>query len=196
MVLLKDDGMELNPRYFMPFGSNQGMSVDDSGEMIIHRHYSDYVVELFGQPREPYSELTQRDMDLAFGLQRVFEHTYMHLLNLLHRMVPVERVAMAGGCALNSVANGILFQQTPFRGTCIQPASGDDGLALGAALYLSRAILEEGRRYVMQDAYLGPEYGEREIQAELEAKGIRYVRHDRASLLQETVGEIGKGNVR
>jgi carbamoyltransferase len=195
MVLLKDDGMELNPRYFMPFGSNQGMSISDSGEMILHRHYSDYMVDLFGVPREPYVEFTQRDMDMAFGLQRVFEKTYMHLLNLLHGIVPLERVAMAGGCALNSVANGNLFRHTPFRETCIQPASGDDGLALGAALYLSNAVLKEGHRYVMRDAYLGPEYSENEIKAELHSRGIRYTRHDRESLLRDTVGEIVMGKV-
>ena len=119
MVLLNSDGMTLNPKYFLPFGSNQGMSIDDSGEMIVHRHYSDYMIELFGPPREPHSELTQRDMDMAFGMQQVFERTYMHLLNILHRLVPLDDVAMAGGCALNSVANGKLFLETPFRKTWI-----------------------------------------------------------------------------
>src|SRR5262249_45705600 len=143
MILLKEDGFELNPKYFLPFGSSQGLSITDSGEMRLHRHYSDAMVETFGLPRNEDKELTQRDMDLAFGVQYVFEKCYMHLLNLLHRAVPVERVAMAGGCVLNSVANGKLFDVTPFRQTCIQPAAGDEGLALGAALYLSRSELKE-----------------------------------------------------
>ena len=163
--------------------------------MIILRHYSDHMVRLFGAPREPYAELTQRDMDMAFGLQRVFEKTYMHLLNLLHRMVPLDRVAMAGGCALNSVANGKLFQDTPFQKTCIQPASGDDGLAVGAALYVSNAILREGKRHVMRDAFLGPEFSPAEIKAQLEANRIPHTEHGRESLLSETVGEIVAGNV-
>ncbi|MGH8612426.1 MAG: carbamoyltransferase family protein [Gammaproteobacteria bacterium] len=195
MVMLTDSGMELNPKYFLPFGSSQGMSTAENGEMIVHRHYSDYVMELFGPPREPYAELTERDMDLAFGLQRVFEKTYMHLLNILHQMVPLPRVAMAGGCVLNSVANGALLHETPFRQTCIQPASGDDGLALGAALYVSRVLLKDGQRWVMRDSYLGPEYSEAEIRSELDRAGVPYVRHDREDLLQETVEEIVRGNV-
>ena len=138
MVLLNDEGFKLNFDYFVPFGANQGISIDDHGQMVIQRHYSDYMVELFGPPRRPKAELTKRDMDLAFGLQRVFEKSYLHLLNLLYKQVPCERLVMAGGCVLNSVANGKIFDTTPFRETCIQPAAGDDGLALGAAFTLQQ----------------------------------------------------------
>src|SRR2546421_8049577 len=95
MVILKENGFELNPKYFMPFGSSQGLSITHTGEMSLHRHYSDAMIDIFGPPRREDQELTQRDMDLAFGVQSVFEKCYMHLLELLHRMVPVERVAMA-----------------------------------------------------------------------------------------------------
>jgi carbamoyltransferase len=195
MVCLEPDGFTLNPRYFMPFGSNQGLSVDESGAMTLSRHYSDAVVELFGPPRDPKAELTQRDMDLAFGVQALFERVYMHMANALHRMVPTEKIAIAGGCALNSVANGKLFDQTPFRKTCIQPAAGDEGLALGAALYVSRSILKEGKRYVMRDAYLGPEYAEAEIQAALDAAGVSYERLERQALLDQTAELMAKGDV-
>src|SRR5215469_7385789 len=120
-------GFTLDMDYLLPLGSSQGVFITENGEMGLHRHYSDRVIELFGKPREPHSEITQRDMDMAFGLQRVFEAGYMHLLRLLHRLVPEQRVVMAGGCTLNSVANGNLFDQTPFQETCIQPAAGDDG---------------------------------------------------------------------
>jgi carbamoyltransferase len=195
MVVLTENGMELNPQYFQPFGENQGMSINEKGQIDLHRHYSDYVCELFGDPRDPHAEIPQRDQDLAFGLQRVFEKGYMHLLNILHRKVPCERIAMAGGCVLNSVANGKMFDETPFRQTCIQPAAGDDGLSLGAALYVSHAILGGQQRFAMRDAYLGPEYSEQEIRHELEAKGVSYVHHERESLLNETAQEISQGNV-
>jgi carbamoyltransferase len=119
----------------------------------------------------------------------------MHLLNLLHEMVPEKRLVMAGGCVLNSVANGKLFDETPFRETCIQPAAGDDGLALGAALYVSHAILKEGKGHAAAQAYLGPEYPEAEIQAELDHKGVHYQRHESEALLAETADEIVSGNV-
>src|SRR5215469_7213690 len=188
-------GFTLDMDYLLPLGSSQGVFITENGEMGLHRHYSDRVIELFGKPREPHSEITQRDMDMAFGLQRVFEAGYMHLLRLLHRLVPEQRVVMAGGCTLNSVANGNLFDQTPFQETCIQPAAGDDGLALGAALYVSNAILGEGNRWQMRNAYLGPEYDESQIKLALERSGIRYTQHERESLLSVVAAEIQAGNV-
>ncbi|MEK6322372.1 MAG: carbamoyltransferase C-terminal domain-containing protein [Acidobacteriota bacterium] len=195
MVILKDDGFELNPRYFLPFGTDQGLLLNEQGEMVVQRHYSDAMRDLFGESRSPHAELTQRDMDLAYGLQETFEKAYMHLLNLLQKIVPVDRVAMAGGCVLNSVANGKVFDLTPFKYTCIQPAAGDEGLALGAALYVSNVELKEGKRYAMRDAYLGPEFSESEIRSELERTGVRFVRHDRAPLLEATVDLITQGKV-
>ncbi|MBX9788282.1 MAG: carbamoyltransferase [Pirellulales bacterium] len=195
MVHVRPDGYELNPKYFMPFGSNQGMSIDEKGQMVIGRHYTDWMVELFGPPRDEKSPLTKREEDLAFGLQRMFEKVYMHVLKLLHAQVPCERIAMAGGCVLNSVANGKLFDETPFRETVIQPAAGDDGLALGAALYVSNAQLNEGRRWTMVDAYLGPEFSEEQIKASLDSAGVRYRRYERQPLLEATIDEVVAGNV-
>ena len=117
------NGFELNSDYFLPFGANQGMEITDAGEMIVHRLYSDKFLKELGVPREPYTEITQRDMDVAFGLQRVFEKYYIHLLNDLHSLVSTTCVSMAGGCALNSVANGKALYQTPFRETCIDRKS-------------------------------------------------------------------------
>lgn len=195
MIQLTDDGMKLNPAYFLPFGSNQGLHIDESGQMVVQRHYSDKVIETFGPPREPYTEITQRDMDIAHAMQRVFEEAYFHLLNLAHRLAPSERVAMAGGCALNSVANGKMFETTPFRETCIQPAAGDEGLALGAALYVSNSVLREGKRWVMTSSYLGPEFTDAQIRADLDSASVKYEEHDRTSLLRETVDHIVKGDV-
>jgi carbamoyltransferase len=195
MVRLTKDGFELDLRYFLPIGSDPGFVIDDQGEMIVPRQYSDEMPRAFGPPRERGAELTPRDMDMAFGLQAAFEKGYMHVLNLLHDLVPVDRLAMAGGCVLNSVANGKLFAQTPFKETCIQPAAGDEGLAMGAALYVSNCVLKEGRRYVMRDAYLGPEYTDAEIQAALARSDVKFTRHDRDALIRSTVDAMVPGNV-
>ena len=72
------------------------MEITDGGEMVVHRLYSDLFLKELGEPREPYGEITQRDMDVAFGLQKVFEKFYMHILNELHALVPVNRVSIAG----------------------------------------------------------------------------------------------------
>jgi carbamoyltransferase len=195
IVNLTPEGIELNPRYFMPFGANQGIQLNEDGEMSLDRHYSDYFLERFGEPRKPYTEITKRDQDLAFSLQKCFERAYMHVLRILHQLVPSERIAMAGGCVLNSVANGKLFDHTPFRETAIQPAAGDEGLALGAALYVSNSVLGEGKRWHMRDSYLGPEFSEQAIRAALDAKGARYVRGERDWIIDQTSDEVAKGNV-
>jgi len=195
MLRPAENGFCLNASYFLPFGANQGMEINDAGEMIVHRLYSDLFVEELGEPREPYGEITQRDMDVAFGLQRVFEKYYMSVLNDLHKLIPTEQVSMAGGCALNSVANGKALFETPFRETCIQPAAGDDGLALGAALYVSNVLLKEGKRWVMTDAYLGDEHCDSQIKAELDRYGVKYDQLDRERLLDVTADEIKNGNV-
>jgi carbamoyltransferase len=195
MIHRTRNGYRLNQAFFRPLGSHAGMSIDENGQMVVHRHYSDRVIELFGEPRDRHAEITPRDEDLAFGVQRIFEDFYLHVLNQLHDLVPDERVSMAGGCVLNSVANGMIFDETPFTQTCIQPAAGDDGLALGAALYVSNAILKEGKRFVMRDSYLGQEYSESEIRQALDSAGVSYVRHEREALLEDVVDEIVEGNV-
>ena len=189
------NGFSLNPDYFLPFGENQGMEINGSGEMIVHRLYSDKFIRELGEPREKYGEITKRDEDVAFGLQRVFEEYYLRLLNTLYEMVPTQKIAMAGGCALNSVANGKALLETPFRETCIQPAAGDDGLALGSALYVSNSILKEGNRWVMKDAYLGNEFTDEVIRAELQRYSINFEKLDRTALLDATSEEIKNGNV-
>ena len=188
-------GFALDPAYFLPFGSDQGMEISNAGEMVVHRLYSDLFVKELGPPREPYSEITQRDMDVAFGLQKVFENYYMQVLNGLHKLVPTERVSLAGGCALNSVANGKALVETPFREMCIQPAAGDDGLALGSALYVSNALLSEGNRWEMRDAYLGDEFSDSIIRSELDRYEVRHEQHDRECLLDTTTEAIANGNV-
>lgn len=188
-------GFELNPQFFLPFGSNQGMEITDDGEMVVHRLYSDVFENELGPPREPHAEITKRDMDVAFGLQKIFERYYLSLLVSLHDLVPGSKVSMAGGCALNSVANGKALLETPFTEHCIQPAAGDDGLAVGAALYVSRSILGEPSNYVMADAYLGDQYSDAFIRSELERYGVEFISLDRGHLLQRTSEEINNGKV-
>ncbi len=190
-----NNGFELNADYFLPFGANQGMEINDAGEMIVHRLYSDLFIKELGLPREKYGEITKRDQDVAFGLQRIFEKYYMYLLNSLHKLVPTEKVSMAGGCALNSVANGKALLETPFREHCIQPAAGDDGLALGSALYVSNSILKEGKRWVMKNSYLGDEYSDSFIKTELEEYKLSYKKQEREELIDATTEEIKNGNV-
>jgi carbamoyltransferase len=146
IVALKNGSFELNLDFFQTLGSNQGMQVLEDGTVELARHFSEAMESKFGAPRVPKSEISQRDMDLAFAMQHRFEEVFFHLLNQLHKKVPIPRLAMAGGCALNSVANGKLFSETLFQETWIQPAAGDEGLAIGAALHTYHATLGQPRR--------------------------------------------------
>src|SRR5215470_4426325 len=163
LLMTSRSGFELDLEFFQPLGSNEGMQIKPDGTVALARHFSGRMAELFGPAREPGAEITQRDMDLAYAMQHCFEEVFFHLLNELYKQVPMENLAMAGGCALNSVANGKLFTRTPFRHTWIQPAAGDEGLAIGAALHTYHSVLKQPRRAQMNHAYLGPEFSEAQI---------------------------------
>jgi len=195
VVATSNGAFRLDQSYFQPLGSNQGMQVREDGTVALARHYSRRMVERFGSPREPHMEITRREMDLAFAMQQRFEEIFFCLLKQLHEKIPMHDLAMAGGCALNSVANGKLFDQTPFRRTWIQPAAGDEGLAIGAAMYVCHALLQQERNYVMRDAHLGPEFSEARIEADLKKAGVRYRRLGRERLLELVADKIADGAV-
>ena len=161
------DAFKLDLDYFMPLGSNSGMQLTSDGTVKIQRHYGKKMIEVFGEPREPHSEITRRDKDIAFAMQKRFEDIFLHLINRLHARAPSSNLAMAGGCALNSVANGKIFTDTPFVRTWIQPAAGDEGLAIGSALYVYHSVLKQPRTEEMKNSYLGPEFSDARIRSAL-----------------------------
>jgi carbamoyltransferase len=195
LVTTKTGGFQLDLSYFKPLGSNQGMQVLADGTVKLSRHFSDRMEKLFGEPRKPQSEIAQRDMDLAFAVQHRFEEIFFHLLNHLHAKVPLDNLAMAGGCALNSVANGKLFERTPFRRTYIQPAAGDEGLAIGAAVHTYHSVLKQPRRHELKHSYLGPEFSDSRIESALRGASLQYRKLDRDSLLDQTAQRIAAGDV-
>ena len=189
------DVFRLDLDYFMPMGSNMGIQVAESGVVEQPRMYSDKMIELFGAPREPRAGIEQRDMDLAFAIQERYEEIFFHIVNALAKKVPLTHLVMAGGCALNSVANGKLFDETPFRRTWIQPAAGDEGLSLGAALYCWHSVLGNARSYTMTNAYLGPGFNDGRLTAALEAAGLQYERMEEAKLVQTTADLLAAGSI-
>jgi carbamoyltransferase len=195
IVVPTNSSFQLDLSYFKPLGSNSGMQVLPDGTVRLARHFSDRMEMLFGKPRDPHAEITQRDMDLAFALQNRFEEIFFHLLNHLHRQVPSGDLVMAGGCALNSVANGKLFDRTPFRGTYIQPAAGDEGLAIGAALHTYHSVLQQPRRHELKKSYLGPEFSDSRIESSLKKAFLDYRKLERAPLLEAVAEQIAAGNV-
>ncbi len=186
---------ELDLSYFTHHYRTQEIQIDDNGNVALPKLYSARMTELLGPPRRHSSTLTERDTNLAASLQHRFEEVYFHCLQALRGRYRCEKLVLAGGCALNSVANGRIFDRTPFRRTYIQPAASDDGTALGAALYVQHGILGLQRRSTMHDAATGPQWNEDAIRKALERDGIRFSRLDRDRLVEHAAAALERGSV-
>ena len=194
-IRLTRDGFRLDLDYFHPFGHDRGMTLEEDGEVRLSRHFSEKLPESLGPPRERHGEISRRDLDIACSLQKRFEAVLFHLLGILQREVPCPDLVLAGGCALNSTANGKILDETGFRSTFIQPAPGDEGLAVGAALYIWCCVLGQERRYEMLHARLGPEFADPEIRAALDAAGLRYRPLEGEALLEAAADRLVQGDV-
>jgi carbamoyltransferase len=156
---------------------------------------------LFGGPaRVPESPLTQREMDLARSVQDVCELVMLRMARHVHHETGQENLVMAGGVALNCVANGRLLREGPFKKIWIQPASGDAGGALGVAQliwhrHLAKPRASAGGRDGMQGAYLGPEYSESEIEQYLDSVGASYERLDSGPLTERVADSLADGRI-
>jgi carbamoyltransferase len=153
-----------------------------------------------GPPRKPESKLTQREMDLARSVQEVTEEVMLRLSRTLHRETGVDYMCMAGGVALNCVGNGRILREGPFKGLWIQPAAGDAGGALGAALTAWHQYEQQPRKVTsgkdgIKGSYLGPCHSNEEIEAYLKKVDAPYVRLDENQLYARVAEELAAGKV-
>lgn len=140
-----------------------------------HRQYSDRALALWGKPRDKEEETTQRHYDIAASVQATFEETLFHMLEWLFKETGTRNLCMAGGCALNSLANGKIAARTPFDKLFFQPAAHDGGGALGSAQYIYHHKLGNPRRAAMRHAYWGPGFDDAHCKRAAEAKGLKPV---------------------
>ena len=150
--------------------------------------------ELFGGPaRTPEGPMTQREMDLAASVQLVVEEAMLGLARRAHHQTGADALCLAGGVALNCVANGRIVREGPFEHVWVQPAAGDAGGALGAALAVSHGMLGVPREAMQPDAMtgalLGPQFSDDEIQAALDAAGLPFETHAEGAM-EERVAEL------
>jgi carbamoyltransferase len=152
-----------------------------------------------GPPRQPEADITQREMDLAASVQQVIEEIVLRLAQTVYQETGAENLCLAGGVALNCVANGRLLREGPFKNLWIQPAAGDAGGAIGAALSIWHQYHDQPRQVrgedQMRGAYLGPSFSEPEIQRGLDALGATYHRLDEAELLSQVAEILAQENV-
>ncbi len=161
--------------------------------------------EIFGgPPRKPESELTQREMDIAASIQVVTEEVVLRLANTLHEETGESNLCLAGGVALNCVANGRLLREGPYENIWIQPAAGDAGGAAGAAAVVWHGYDKQPRKLNrgsspaadrMHGSYLGPEYAPEQIRAELDAMDAKYTVLDDDTLFSKTAQLLAEENV-
>lgn len=164
MVPARLDGtFELDLQYFRHLSEGVDMTWED-GAPELGTVYTPALEELLGPARRPGEELAQRHKDMAASLQKVYEDRFFALVRALGKRTGMKKLALAGGCAMNSLANGRIFEQTDVEDVFIQAAAGDAGTSLGAALYVHHAVLGAPRNgFVMEHSYWGPSYGEAEI---------------------------------
>lgn len=192
LVDLREDGsIRLNMRYF---NYCQGLTMTNSA-----------FDDLFGAPpRKPESEITQREMDLARSVQEVTEMAMLRMAAHVRQETGEKNLCMAGGVALNCVGNGRILREGPFDEVWIQPAAGDAGGALGAALSVWHQYLDQPRDVEamcggdidgMQGSYLGPRYSNDEIARRLDSVGAKYQRLSEEEMLAATAQALADEKV-
>jgi len=199
------------PRFVQKIYDNL-IEVKDDGSYRMNMDFFNYCTgltmtngrfdQLFGGPRRnPAAPLTQREMDLARSVQVATEETVLRICRNLHKETGEKDLCLAGGVALNCVANGRVLREGPFERVWIQPAAGDAGGALGVALAISHTLgngatlaksnLQDG----MQGAYLGPEFAAPEIREVLDRFGARYTELDEERLRERVAAALAEGKV-
>ena len=182
------------------------ITVSEDGSFQLDMSYFDYATGLTmtnkkfdalfgGPPRRSETELTQREMDLAASVQKVAEDIVLGLARGIAKETGERNLCLAGGVALNCVANGILLREKIFENIWIQPAAGDAGGALGAALstwylHYNKERLTSTERDAMKGAYLGPDFTDAEIEVELKACGAKIKKLSEAEMIEEIASAL------
>jgi carbamoyltransferase len=194
IVRVRGTQVQLNLDYFTHHTHGVEMTWE-GGEPTLGAVYSNKMIEDFGEPRIPRSELLEKHRDMAASVQLVLEENYFKLLNEIYSRTKSKAVCLAGGVALNCAANGKLFENTPFRDVYVQPAAHDAGTSIGAALYVQHQILGRPRCYEMKHVYYGSEFSDDEIAQVLDAGDLVWRRLDRKALVDRVASELAGGKI-
>lgn len=201
LLTLKAGGsFELTRKYFRHW--DEGVDMEwANGSPTMGKLFSPALVDLLGPARLPGEPLVSRHEDIARSLQAVYEECAFHVLNALWEKTRSDRLCLAGGCGMNSVANGKIRDQTPFKELYIQPAAGDNGTALGAAYFVWNQVLGKPRGFVMEHGYWGTEYPHADVRPAIAALCDPEWHFDcedypdESSLCRATASLIAEGNV-
>lgn len=198
-----EKGLQFNMDYFWlkVESREEGLfdTTDSKGEIVMTRHWTDQLEKDLGAPRKRGEPITQREMDIAASLQIRFEEVYLEMIQDAIRRVGCRDVVLAGGCALNGVANGKAVMQKLVDNIYIHPAAGDDGTAAGAALYVLHNTLGVARTKQMDSAYWGTGWSDDEIEKQLtpmaQKHGLKVTRLSKEQLLKTAVDALCQGKI-
>jgi len=204
IVLLQDDGsFKLDMDYFI----YHRKKIDyewENGSPSVGQLFSEKLTELLGPVRQKSDELTRRHMDIAHSVQAMYEEAFFHLLNKLYERHGLDSLCIAGGCGMNSVANGKIKRNTPYKNVYVQAAAGDAGGAIGAAFIAHYEMSMKARsEFIMDHAYWGPEFTDHDFSKLLEMNSnqmrvegcVVEQLNDEVELCQRTAQAISEGKV-
>jgi carbamoyltransferase len=194
LIRPKDGLFELGLQYFTHHTRGVEMTWA-GGSPTIGRIFSHELEALLGPARQPGEPVATYHEDIARSLQAVLEETYLQLVNTLWERTKIPRLALAGGVALNAVANGRIIPETPFTDVYIQPAAGDSGTAVGAAYDVWHEVAGGSRGFVMGTADWGPHYDDEACAGALAAAGVVATRLDDDELFSFVAQKIADGEV-
>jgi carbamoyltransferase len=185
---------KLNLDYFRHHAEGVDMTWD-SGSPVIGRIFSDEYANLFGPARLPGAALGEREQDTAASLQARLEEIGFHILEHLYEKTGLTDLGLSGGVGYNSVMNGKILLNTPFRRVFVQPAAGDSGTAIGVCYQIYNHVLGKPRNYVMEGAFTGPEFTDSDIRSELQRAGLGYESHSDREVTARAARDIADGLV-
>ena len=160
-----------------------------------HYQFGDEIRRELGPPRQPDGDLTERHWDIAASAQKVLEDAALNLVRGLHERTGEENLCMAGGVAFNSVMNGRIMIESPFKRYFVQPAAGDAGCSLGAALLVHHQILKQPRIFKMEHAYYGPGFSSEECAAALAEAGLKFETLPDSRMLPRVAQMLAEGAI-
>lgn len=201
--IVRADGplsFRLGLEYFTHQTQGADMTWRDAGRTpVLGRLFSPYLERRLGPARKAEEPLTQRHHNLAASMQAALEEVLISCWNGLARRTGQNALCLAGGVAFNCVANGKIFDATPFERVFVQPAAGDAGLSVGAAFVVQHEILRRPREFVMEHAYWGPRFSPQEIRKVIDGVGaadaVEITELGEAALLEATARHIAAGKI-
>jgi carbamoyltransferase len=195
IVRIQSDGtFELNLDYFS-VGANGATMTWNEDSPTLGTMYTEKLIEVLGEPREPRTEITQKHQDVAASLQAMLEEAELALVQKLQKETGLKSLCMAGGVALNSAFNGKILPKTDFEDIYIHSAAGDAGTSLGVCYYIYHQILDNPRGEALQHAYTGPHYSNEQIAKSLGEQNLPCEELSNEDLVKRVAEIIAEGKV-